>query len=131
MLRNGAADGNNHDRGELKQSLPLRKALKGHSIMVSHLLFLLVQMTQLRCELVSCSEEQDDLNQSLEQWRNKVNGLEKTNCETRNLISILEDDIRTESRENKTLKTSLEKLASEKQQVRAKHLNTNIIRCLS
>lgn len=117
MLRNGAADGNNHDRGELKQSLPLRNTPEGHSIMASHLLFLLVQMTQLRWELVSCSEERDDLNRSLEQWRNKVDGLEKTNCETRNLISILEDDIGTERRENKTFETRLEKLASEKQQV--------------
>lgn len=99
---------------------------------VSRLLFLLVQVTQLRWELVSCSEERDDLRQSLEQWRSKVEGLEKTNRETRDLISILEDDVRTERRENKTFKTSLEKLASEKQQVHAaKHLNTSRIRGLS
>lgn len=99
--------------------------------MVSYLLFLLVQLTQLRAELVSCSEERDDLNQSLGQWRNKVDTLERTNCDTRNLISILEDDIRTGRREHKVLKTSIEELASEKQQVHTKHLNSNIINCLS
>lgn len=68
---------------------------------------------------MSCSEERDDLSQSLGQWRNRVDSLEKTNCDTRNLISILEDDIRTGRREYEASKTSLEKLGSEKQQVRA------------
>lgn len=99
--------------------------------MVSYFLFLLVQLTQLRAELVSCSEERDELNQSLGQWRNKVDSLERTNCDTRNLISILEDDIRTGRREHKVLKTNIEELSSEKQQVHRKHLNSNIINCLS
>lgn len=80
---------------------------------------------------MSCSEERDDLNQSLGQWRNKVDSLERTNCDTRSLISILEDDIRTKRREHKVLKTSKEDLASEKQQVHTKHLNSNLINCLS
>lgn len=66
---------------------------------------------------MSCSEERDDLNQSLGQWRNKVDILEKRNGDIRNLISILEDDIRAGRKEYEALKTSLEKVASEKQQV--------------
>lgn len=70
---------------------------------------------------MSCSEERDDLNQSLGQWRNKVDSLEKTNCDIRNLISILEDDIRTGRKEYEALKTRMEKLTSEKQQVEHKY----------
>lgn len=66
---------------------------------------------------MSCSEERDHLNQSLGHWRNKADGLEKTNGDTRNLVSILEDDIRAGRKEYEALKTSTEKLASEKQQV--------------
>lgn len=68
---------------------------------------------------MSCSEERDDLSQSLGQWRNKVDLLEKTNCDVRNLISILEDDIRAGRKEYEALETSRDKVASEKQQVRA------------
>merc|ERR1719419_1031180 len=60
---------------------------------------LTTETTQLRSELVSCSDERDELNQSLSQWREKVRGLEKTNGDTRNLISILEDDIRAGRKE--------------------------------
>lgn len=66
---------------------------------------------------MSCSEERDDLNQSLGQWKNKADSLEKTNRDIRNLISILEDDIRTGRKEYEALKTSVEQLASEKEQV--------------
>lgn len=68
---------------------------------------------------MSCSEERDHLDQSLGQWRSKVDVLEKTNCDIRNLISILEDDIRAGRKEYEALKTSMDKVASEKQQVRA------------
>lgn len=73
-----------------------------------------VQVTQLRSELVCCSEERDLLGQSLGHWRNKVDSLEKSNGDTRGLISILEDDIRTGRTENEALKTSVEKMASER-----------------
>ena len=66
---------------------------------------------------MSCTEERDDLNQSLGQWREKVYSLEKNNCDTRNLISILEDDIRAGRKEYEALQSSMEKLKTEKQQV--------------
>ncbi len=66
---------------------------------------------------MSCTEERDDLNQSLGQWREKVHSLEKTNCETRNLITILEDDIRAGRKEYEALQSSMEKLKTERQQV--------------
>lgn len=66
---------------------------------------------------MSCTEERDDLNQSLGQWREKVYSLEKSNCDTRNLISILEDDIRAGRKEYEALQSSMEKLKTEKQQV--------------
>ncbi len=78
---------------------------------------LFLQTTQLRSELVSCSEERDDLNQSLSQCRAKVHSLEKTNCDTRNIISILEDDIRAGRKEYEALQNSMEKLKTERQQV--------------
>lgn len=78
---------------------------------------LFLQTTQLRSELVSCSEERDDLNQSLGQWREKAHSLEKTNSDTRNLIAILEDDIRAGRKECETLQNNMEKLKTEKQQV--------------
>lgn len=66
---------------------------------------------------MSCSEERDDLNQSLGQWREKAHSLEKTNSDTRNLIAILEDDIRAGRKEYETLQNNMEKLKTEKQQV--------------
>lgn len=66
---------------------------------------------------MSCSEERDDLNQSLGQWRDKVHSLERTNCDTRNLISILEDDIRAGRKEYEALKNSMEKVKTEREQV--------------
>lgn len=66
---------------------------------------------------MSCSEERDDLNQSLGQWRDKVHSLERSNCDTRNLISILEDDIRASRKEYDALKNSTEKVKTERQQV--------------
>lgn len=66
---------------------------------------------------MSCTEERDDLNQSLGQWRKKVHSLEKTNCDTRNLISILEDDIRAGRKEYEALQSRMEKLKTERQQV--------------
>lgn len=84
---------------------------------MTQLFSLFLQTTQLRSELVSCTEERDDLNQSLGQWREKVYSLEKSNCDTRNLISILEDDIRAGRKEYEALQSSMEKLKTEKQQV--------------
>ena len=66
---------------------------------------------------MTCTEERDDLNQSLNQYREKVHSLEKTNCDTRNLISILEDDIRAGRKEYEALQSSTEKLKTERQQV--------------
>lgn len=79
-----------------------------------------LQTTQLRSELVACTEERDDLNQSLNQWREKVHSLEKTNSDTRSLISILEDDIRAGRKEYEALKNATEKLKTERLQVRTK-----------
>ena len=67
---------------------------------------------------MSCSEERDELNQSLGQWREKVDSLEKTNCDTRHLISILEDDIRAGRKEYEALQGNTEKLKTERQQVK-------------
>lgn len=79
-----------------------------------------LQTTQLRSELVACAEERDDLNQSLSQWREKVHSLEKTNSDTRGLISILEDDVRAGRKEYDGLRNSTDKLKTEKLQVRAR-----------
>lgn len=67
---------------------------------------------------MTCSEERDDLNQSLIQWREKVHHLEKTNVDIRGLISILEDDIRAGRKEYDGLRNSTDKLKAEKLQVR-------------
>lgn len=61
------------------------------------------------------------MNQSLGQWRDKVHSLEKTNCDTRNLISILEDDIRAGRKEYEALKNRMEKLKTERHQVFTVH----------
>ena len=66
---------------------------------------------------MSCTEERDELSQSLGHWRDQVQNLEKTNNDTRNLIAILEDDIRAGGKEYETLKTSMEELKTERQQV--------------
>lgn len=92
-----------------------------HSMWCDYLFF---QTTQLRSELVSCTEERDYLDQSLCQWREKVDSLEKTNCDTRNLISILEDDIRTGRKQYEDSKTSMEKVKTERHQVRTVILDT-------
>lgn len=54
---------------------------------------------------------------TLGQWREKVNSLEKTNSDTRNIISILEDDIRAGRKEYDALQNSMEKVKTERQQV--------------
>lgn len=79
---------------------------------------MLLQTIQLRSELVACSEERDDLNQSLNQWREKVHNLEKTNGDIRGLISILEDDVRAGRKEYDGLRNSTDKLKAERLQVR-------------
>lgn len=66
---------------------------------------------------MSCTDERDELNQTLGLWREKVNNLEKTNCDTRNLISILEDDIRAGRKEYEALQGNMEKLKTEREQV--------------
>jgi len=66
---------------------------------------------------VSCTDERDELSQSLGYWREKVHGLEKENCDTRNLISIMEDDIRAGRKEYEALQSSTEKLKAEREQV--------------
>lgn len=66
---------------------------------------------------MSCTEERDELSQSLSQWREKVHSLEKNNRDTRNLISILEDDIRAGRKEYEALQSSTNKLKTERQQV--------------
>lgn len=68
---------------------------------------------------MSISEERDELNQSLGQWREKVRSLEKTNCDTRSLISILEDDIRAGRKEYEALQSNMEKLKTQRQQVQS------------
>lgn len=57
------------------------------------------------------------MSQSLGQWREKVHSLEKTNRDTRDLISILEDDIRAGRKEYEILQSNMDKLKTEKQQV--------------
>lgn len=66
---------------------------------------------------MSCTEERDELSQSLGQCRDKVHGLEKATCDTRNIISILEEDIRAGRREYDALKGSTLKLQAGKEQV--------------
>lgn len=66
---------------------------------------------------MSCTEERDELSQSLSHWREKVHSLEKNNCDTRNLISILEDDIRAGRKEYEALQSNTDKLRTERQQV--------------
>lgn len=76
-----------------------------------------LQSSHLRSELVSCTEERDELSQALGHWREQVHSLEKSNCDTRGLISILEDDIRASRKEHEVLLGSLDKLRAENQQV--------------
>lgn len=71
---------------------------------------------------MSCTEERDDLSQSLGQSREKVHSLEKTNTDTRNLIVILEDDIRAGRKEYEALKNSVEKLRVEREKVRTRKI---------
>lgn len=66
---------------------------------------------------MSCSEDRDELSRSLGQWRDKVHGLEKTNLETRNLISILEEDIRVGRKEYEGLQSVMERVKAEREQV--------------
>lgn len=80
-----------------------------------------LETSQLRAELVTCSEDRDELSRSLSQWREKVHNLEKTNGDTRSLISILEDDIRAGRKEYEALQSSMDKLNTKKIQV-LKHL---------
>lgn len=68
---------------------------------------------------MSCTEERDEFSQSVSQWREKVHSLEKTNSDIRNLLSILEDDIRAGRKEYEALQSSMEKLKTERQQVHA------------
>jgi chromosome segregation ATPase len=76
------------------------------------------QSTQLRAELVSCTEERDEASRAVGRWRQEVHSLEKTNVDTRQLISILEEDIRVGRREYEALQSNAERLDGEKQQVR-------------
>lgn len=87
------------------------------SFFVRKMTEMFLQTIQLRSELVACSEERDDLNQSLSQWREKVHNLEKTNGDIRGLISILEDDVRAGRKEYDGLKNSTDKLKAERLQV--------------
>lgn len=67
---------------------------------------------------MSCTEERDDGTRSVVRWREEAHSLEKTNVDTRQLISILEEDIRAGRKEYEALKSNTEKLASELRQVR-------------
>lgn len=79
------------------------------------------QIIQLRSEIVSCTEERDELTQSVARWRDQVNCLEKSNFDIRGLISILEDDIRAGKKEYEALQSSMDKLKEEKEQVLRPH----------
>lgn len=63
------------------------------------------------------TEERDELSQSVDRWREQVHSLEKTNCDTRQVISILEDDIRAGRKEYETLQSNVDKQEEERQQV--------------
>ncbi|CAL9701706.1 unnamed protein product [Knipowitschia caucasica] len=91
-----------------------RRACSGMESSVERLV---TETTQLRSELVSCSEERDDLSRSLSQRKEQVLGLEKSNSDTRELLSILEDDIRTRKREYDVLQSSMEKINVEREQL--------------
>ena len=67
---------------------------------------------------MSCTEERDEGSRSAARWRGEVHGLEKSNAETRQLISILEEDIRASRKECEALQSNAAKLDGEKQQVR-------------
>lgn len=77
-----------------------------------------------------CTEERDELNQSLGQSREKVHSLEKSNCDTRNLISILEDDIRADKKEYDSLQSSMQELKIERQQVCVYHSRSSLSKLL-
>lgn len=66
---------------------------------------------------MSCTEDRDELSQSLCHWREKVHSLEKTESDTRSLVSILEDDVRAGRKEYEALQSSMEKLNTERIQV--------------
>lgn len=62
---------------------------------------------------MSCTEERDEGTRSVTRWREEAHSLEKTNTDTRQLIAILEEDIRVRRKEYESLKSNNEKLASE------------------
>uniref|UniRef100_A0A3Q0RL32 Centromere protein F n=1 Tax=Amphilophus citrinellus TaxID=61819 RepID=A0A3Q0RL32_AMPCI len=103
------------ERARLKDELETQR--RTFSGMAQQIETLMTEVSKLRSELVSCSEERDELSQSLSHWREKVHSLEKNNCDTRNLISILEDDIRAGRKEYEALQSSTEKLKTERQQL--------------
>ncbi|XP_072320728.1 uncharacterized protein cenpf [Eucyclogobius newberryi] len=76
----------------------------------------MAETTQLRSELVSCTEERDDLSQALFRCKEQVHSLEKTNSDTRELISILEEDIRAKKKEYVLLQNNMEKIKTEREQ---------------
>ncbi|XP_030232437.1 centromere protein F isoform X1 [Gadus morhua] len=103
-------------RGTLERVLETqRRACSGLELQVDTLR---TESTQLRAELVSCTEERDEASRAVGRWRQEVHSLEKTNVDTRQLISILEEDIRVGRREYEALQSNAERLDGEKQQLR-------------
>ncbi|CAL8403773.1 unnamed protein product [Boreogadus saida] len=102
-------------RGALERDLESqRRACSGLELQIDTFR---TESTQLRSELVSCTEERDEASRSAGRWREEVHSLEKTNVDTRQLISILEEDIRAGRREYEALQSNVERLDGEKQQL--------------
>ncbi|XP_062303540.1 centromere protein F [Osmerus eperlanus] len=73
--------------------------------------------SQLRTELGAVTEDRDELGLSLARWKDEAENLEKTNVDTRELIKILEEDIREGKKELGEAVGSLESLQKEKEQL--------------
>ncbi|KAJ8402852.1 hypothetical protein AAFF_G00361660 [Aldrovandia affinis] len=72
---------------------------------------------QLKRELLSCTEEKENTDQTLSEWKIKAQQLEMNSCETRDLIKILEEDIRKGKRESEMASFNLDSLRKEKEQL--------------
>ncbi|XP_052009006.1 centromere protein F-like isoform X2 [Xyrauchen texanus] len=71
---------------------------------------------RLKEELVLCAEERDIENHSLMKWKEKAELLEKRDTDTRELIKVLEEDIRNGKRQNEAASNQIDVLLKQKEQ---------------
>ncbi|KAI1895683.1 hypothetical protein AGOR_G00108750 [Albula goreensis] len=72
---------------------------------------------QLKQELLSCTEDKQNMDQSLSEWKGKAEQLEKNRREARELIKILEEDVLRGKKESDIAHSNLDGLRKEKEQL--------------